>query len=145
MTCRSISRERLISCEAPMIFEVLVDPSKHAAIDGSGTVRGHVGEQSRLALGSTFIMKMRFGIPYRIKSRVYEFEEGRLIAWGHFGGHRWRYQLEPAGERTRVTETFDWSTSRLPLAIQMLGYPRRHGANMDQTLQRLAELVESTK
>lgn len=143
MARRVVSCERLISSEASVIFEILADPSRHAAIDGSGTVQGHVGEQRRLVLGSTFVMKMRFGVPYRIKSRVYEFEEGRLIAWGHWGGHRWRYELEEVGDRTRVIETFDWSTSRLPIAIQILGYPRRHRRNMEQTLQRLAKLVES--
>ena len=102
MARRVVSCERLISSEASAIFEILADPSRHAAIDGSGTVQGHVGEQRRLVLGSTFVMKMRFGVPYRIKSRVYEFEEARLIAWGHWGGHRWRYELEEVGERTRV-------------------------------------------
>jgi hypothetical protein len=144
MAYRAISSELLISAEASLIFDILADPSRHAAIDGSNTVRGHVGEQTRLALGSTFAMKMRYGIPYRIKSRVYEFEEGRLIAWGHLGGHRWRYELESTGEQTLVTETFDWSTSRLPIAIHILGYPRRHRRNMEQTLRQLAGLVEST-
>jgi hypothetical protein len=142
MAYRVVSCERLILAEASLIFDILADPSRHAAIDGSGTVQGHVGKQGRLALGSTFAMKMRFGIPYQIKSRVYEFEEGRLIAWGHLGGHRWRYELKTEGEHTLVTETFDWSTSRLPIAIQILGYPRRHRSNIEQSLERLAELAE---
>ena len=144
MAYRAVSCERLIPAEASLIFDILADPSKHAAIDGSGTVQGHVGKQGRLALGSTFAMKMRFGIPYRVKNRVYEFGEGHLIAWGNLAGHRWRYELKVEGEQTLVTETFDWSTSRLPIAIQILGYPRRHRSNMEQTLDRLAELAEST-
>ena len=144
MSSRVTSRERLISAPASVIFDVLADPSQHAAIDGSGTVQGHVGQQSRLSLGSTFAMKMRFGIPYRIKSRVLEFEENRLIAWGHLGGHIWRYELEEIGEQTLVTETFDWSTARLPLLIEVVGYPRRHNKNMERTLWRLAGLVELT-
>ena len=121
MARRSVSCERLISAEASVIFDVLVDPSQHAAIDGSDTVQGHLGQQGRLSLGSTFAMRMRLWLPYRIKSRVLEFEENRLIAWGHFGGHRWRYELRPVDEKTLVTETFDWSTSRLPLVIQAVG------------------------
>ncbi|HJL98394.1 MAG: dimethyladenosine transferase [Acidimicrobiales bacterium] len=144
MSPRVTSRERLMSAPASVIFDVLADPAQHAAIDGSGTVQGHVGKQSRLSLGSTFAMKMRFGIPYRIKSRVLEFEESRLIAWGHLGGHIWRYELEEVGDQTLVTETFDWSTSRLPLVIEILGYPRRHNKNMERTLLRLAGLVELT-
>ncbi len=144
MSPRVTSRERLMSAPASVIFDVLADPAQHAAIDGSGTVQGHVGKQSRLSLGSTFAMKMRFGIPYRIKSRVLEFEESRLIAWGHLGGHIWRYELEEVGDQTLVTETFDWSTSRLPPVIEILGYPRRHNKNMERTLLRLAGLVELT-
>ena len=143
MARRSVSCERLISAEASVIFDVLADPSQHAAIDGSDTVQGHLGQQGRLSLGSTFAMRMRLWLPYRIKSRVLEFEENRLIAWGHFGGHRWRYELRPVDEKTLVTETFDWSTSRLPLVIQAVGYPRRHLKNMERTLFRLAGLVET--
>ena len=144
MARRSVSCERLISAETSVIFDVLVDPSQHAAIDGSDTVQGHLGQQGRLSLGSTFAMRMRLWLPYRIKSRVLEFEENRLIAWGHFGGHRWRYELRPVDEKTLVTETFDWSTSRLPLVIEAVGYPRRHLKNMERTLFRLAGLVETS-
>ena len=144
MACRSVSCERLISAEASVIFDVLADPSQHAAIDGSDTVQGHLGQQGRLSLGSTFAMRMRLWLPYRIKSRVLEFEENQLIAWGHFGGHRWRYELRPVDEKTLVTETFDWSTSRLPLVIEAVGYPRRHLKNMERTLFRLAGLVETS-
>ena len=144
MARRSVSCERLISAEASAIFDVLADPSQHAAIDGSDTVQGHLGQQGRLSLGSTFAMRMRLWLPYRIKSRVLEFEENRLIAWGHFGGHRWRYELRPVDEKTLVTETFDWSTSRLPLVIEAVGYPRRHLKNMERTLFRLAGLVETS-
>jgi hypothetical protein len=144
MARRSVSCERLISAEASVIFDVLADPSQHAAIDGSDTVQGHLGQQGRLSLGSTFAMRMRLWLPYRIKSRVLEFEENRLIAWGHFGGHRWRYVLRPVDEKTLVTETFDWSTSRLPLVIEAVGYPRRHLKNMERTLFRLAGLVETS-
>ena len=144
MARRSVSCERLISAEASVIFDVLADPSQPAAIDGSDTVQGHLGQQGRLSLGSTFAMRMRLWLPYRIKSRVLEFEENQLIAWGHFGGHRWRYELRPVDEKTLVTETFDWSTSRLPLVIEAVGYPRRHLKNMERTLFRLAGLVETS-
>ena len=144
MALRSVSCERLISAEASVIFDVLADPSQHAAIDGSDTVQGHLGQQGRLSLGSTFAMRMRLWLPYRSKSRVLEFEENQLIAWGHFGGHRWRYELRPVDEKTLVTETFDWSTSRLPLVIEAVGYPRRHLKNMERTLFRLAGLVETS-
>ncbi len=58
-------------------------------------------------------MKM-FGLPYRITNRVVEFERGSKIAWCHPGKHRWRWEVAQAGDgETRVTETFDMSTSPL--------------------------------
>ena len=144
MSSRVTSRERLISAPASVIFDVLADPSQHAGIDVSESVQVHIGQRSRLSVETTFAMKMRFGFPYRIKSRVLEFEENRLIAWAHLGGHIWRYELEEVGEQTLVTETFDWSTARLPLLIEVVGYPRRHNKNMERPLWRLAGLVELT-
>ena len=89
-------------------------------------------------------MKMRFGIPYDIRNTVVEFEEDRLIAWQHFGRHRWRYELEPGEKATLVIETFDWSTSAIPLAIELMRYPKSHPAAMARTLERLEAVVTAT-
>jgi uncharacterized protein YndB with AHSA1/START domain len=140
----SVTREIEASPEA--IFDLLADPSRHGDIDGSGMVLDVRKGPERLSLGAKFGMDMKFGpLPYRISSNVVEFEENRLIAWAHFGKHRWRYELEPLddGARTRVTETFDWSTSAFPKGIELAGYPKKHPANMEATLVRLAALVES--
>ena len=53
------------------------------------------GPDRLTAVGDKFGMKMRFNgmVPYRITSTVKEFEENELIAWAHFGKHRWRYEL----------------------------------------------------
>ncbi len=140
----SVTREIEASPEA--IFDLLADPSRHGDIDGSGMVLDVRKGPERLSLGAKFGMDMKFGpLPYRVSSNVVEFEENRLIAWAHFGKHRWRYELEPldGGKRTRVTETFDWSTSAFPKGIELAGYPKKHPANMEATLVRLAALVES--
>jgi hypothetical protein len=83
------------------------------------------------------------GVPYRITNRVVEFEEGRRIAWKHFGGHVWRYVLEPQGDgsSTKVTEQFDWTTARSRLFIKLSGYPERNRKSMEKTLERLDALV----
>jgi hypothetical protein len=120
---------------------VLADPAKHGIIDGSGTVKQAKGNPQRLSLGSRFSMGMKMGIPYSTKNTVVEFEEGRLIAWQHFGKHRWRYTLEPVEGGTEVTETFDWSTARSPWFIEKMGYPEKHPANMAKTLERLDTYV----
>ena len=140
---RSVSRDRMIHAPAQNIFEVLADPSQHPVIDGSGTVRSFKGQQTRLVLGSTFAMEMKDRVPYRIKNRVFEFEENRLITWGHFGGHRWRYLLQDQPEGTLLTETFDWSTSIFPWAIELFRFPTTHPPKMEATLERIANLVES--
>ena len=63
---------------------------------------------------------MRIGAPYKILNQVVEFEEGRRIAWRHFGGHIWRYILEPLGPNaTQVTEQFDPSASRPPRVLKV--------------------------
>ena len=144
MAERVVSVSRVIKASPEAIFDVLADPARHGEIDGSGMVQNVRGESKRLELGSTFGMDMKFGpLPYRISNKVVEFDEGRLIAWAHFGGHRWRYELEPADGGTKVTESFDWSTARIPKAIELMGYPKQHPANMEATLERLATLLES--
>ena len=111
---------RVVDEPAERVFELLADPAAHALIDGSGTVRGSKAPaDTRLALGSRFGMSMKVRIPYLITNEVVEFEEGRLIAWRHFGGHRWRWRLEPVDGGTEVTETFDWSTAKSPVALDM--------------------------
>jgi len=138
---RQVSVSRFIASPPEPIFDVLADPSMHAVIDGSGTVKGSRGTKQRLVLGSKFGMTMRIGLPYVIKNTVVEYEENRLIAWRHAGGHRWRYRLEPVEGGTEVTETFDWSTARVPKGIEIMGYPRKHPAGMARTLERLDEYV----
>lgn len=142
---RSVSVTRLIKAPAETIFAVIDNPAKHPAFDGSGTVKAARVTDRHVKLGDRFGMDMKLGIPYRMTSKVVEYEANRLLAWAHFGGHRWRYRLEPVDEaNTMVTETFDWSTSRSPWFIERAGYPKRHPPNMARTLDRLATLVEQT-
>ncbi len=131
-----VSVHRVIPASPSEIFAVLSNTEGHVAIDGSGTIKGTI-EPTQLQLGSKFAMKMRIGVPYRIKNTVEEFEQDRLIAWRHFGLHRWRFRLEPAEGGTEVTETFDWSRARSRAFIERMGYPEKHPANMAKTLERL--------
>lgn len=139
---RTVSVARVIKASPSTIFDILADPAQHSEFDGSDTVRGsRDAAPQRLALGSKFGMNMRMGVPYVMASTVVEFEQDRLIAWAHFGKHRWRYELESVETGTLVTETFDWSTSIMPWFIEAVGYPTRHEASIEKTLERLNDLV----
>lgn len=131
-----VSVSKTIAATPQEIFAVLSNTAGHVAIDGSGTVRATL-DAVDLTLGTKFGMKMKMGVPYRMKSKVVEFEQDQLIAWCHFGKHRWRYQLEETDDGTTVTETFDWSTALFPKGIELMGYPKSHPANMTKTLDRL--------
>lgn len=142
MADRKVSVSRVIPAEPAAIFAVVADAAKHALIDGSGSVQhARGGESVPLTLGTKFGMDMKIGVPYRITNEVVEFEQDRLIAWRHFNGHRWRYELEPVEGGTKVTETFDWSTARIPKMIELAGYPKKHPPAMERTLERLEAVV----
>ena len=136
-----LSGSRVIHAPAEAIFDLLADPSAHPRIDGSGTVRSLATNPARLSLGARFGMNMHIVFPYRITSTVVEFEEGRRIAWRHLGGHVWRYELEPHVEGTKVTETFDGTTSRAPILLKVMGVERKHPRAIKATLERLDQLA----
>ncbi len=93
-------------------------------------------------MGATFGMDMKMGMPYRITNKVVEFEEGRVIAWRHFAGHRWRWELEPAGDgATKVTETFDWSTAPAGALYPLIGFPQRNRQAIEKSLRRLEQVL----
>jgi uncharacterized protein YndB with AHSA1/START domain len=139
---QQVSTSRVIAADRQRLFDTVADPANHPVIDGSGSVRAASGDlPARLSLGARFGMDMRMGAAYRIENEVVEFEEGERIAWRHFSGHRWRYELEDVEGGTAVTETFDWSGARAKLPLQLAGFPRRNLAAMRRTLERLDRLV----
>ncbi|GLW95771.1 SRPBCC family protein [Actinokineospora globicatena] len=141
MTEKRVSASRVVGVPAPVLFEMLADPAQHPVIDGSGSVvasRGTAGR--RLGLGDRFGMDMRIGLPYKILNTVVEFEEGTRIAWRHFFGHRWRWELRDLGDgRTEVTETFDWSTAKAGFLLVWVRFPGKNLHAIRATLDRLAE------
>ena len=143
---RIISEHVDIEAPAEVVFHILADPRQHSRIDGSGSVQNLLKGPDRLSKGATFGMDMKlFGLPYKIRNTVVEFEEDRRIAWRHFGGHRWRYVLEPTSEGTRVTESFDYSRYGLPqrLIVELAGFPQRNREGIAGTLVKLKEASES--
>ncbi len=134
-----VSATRTVSAPAQEIFDLLATPARHAEIDGSGSVREvQPGTPDRLSAGARFGMRMRIGLPYKILNEVVEFDEPTRIAWRHFGGHVWRYLLEPVDAgHTRVTEQFDASASRAPVVLALIGARSRNARAVNATLARL--------
>ncbi len=135
----TVSATAVVDASPEEVFELLRRPANHSIISGDHSVQGTTGGPERLSEGDRFGMKMKLGMPYRIRNTVVEFEENRRIAWCHPGKHRWRWELEPAGEgRTKVTETFDLSTAVFPPALKLFGYPKRHEPNVAQSVANVA-------
>lgn len=135
-----VSRSTIVPAPAHMIFDLLADPRRHGEIDGSGSIQSaQINAPERLSLNATFGMQMKIGVRYKITNTVVEFEENKTIAWRHFGGHIWRYILEPADGGTKVTEQFDWNTSKSPLILKLRKSPQDNAKSIEKTLENLVK------
>ncbi|HVA60508.1 MAG TPA: SRPBCC family protein [Mycobacteriales bacterium] len=157
MANESVSATAVINVPADVIFGVLADPAKHAAIDGTGWVREPLDSQPLTAAGQIFRMAMyhenRPDGGYQMANRVQVFDPPSAISWepGHytgdgslgFGGWIWRYDLAPAGPyKTKVTLTYDWST--VPDSLrEHIGFPPFRPDHLGNSLAHLAELATS--
>lgn len=165
MTEECISATFTVKASAEAVFDVLADPSTHPAIDGTGWVRAPVDVKRLTETGQFFRVAMYHdGHPnkdYEMVNRVEVFDRPRAIAWqpgaepkhipGHqgpddgtveFGGWVWRYDLEPVGDQTEVTLTYDWS--RVSPHKRDIEFPPFDPAHLDNSLKNLAELAERT-
>lgn len=134
----TVSATATVAATPAAVFDFLRRPANHPVISGDHTVKGVIKGPETLSDGDRFGMSMRMGVPYRVSSKVVEFEPDRLLAWCHLGGHRWRWQLEPVGaEATRVTETYDQSCAKVPLLLRVAGYPKKHEANVKASVANL--------
>ncbi len=130
---------RFVPAEPQAIFDLLADPTQHAAIDGSGSVRSSISDApQRLTLGSKFSMSMKLGVPYKVTNEVVEFDEPSLIAWQHMGRHVWRYRLRPVDGGTEVTEEFDFRPAPSAAVLKLMGALKRNANAIEATLDRLA-------
>src|SRR4051812_3237026 len=122
MTDESVSATADIDAPADVVFAVLADPTRHAAIDGTGWVCEPLDSQPLTEVGQLFRMAMYHPNhpdgSYQTINRVLVFDPPAAIAWKpgyhaddgslQFGGWFWRYDLAPAGtSTTKVTLTYD--------------------------------------
>ena len=138
------------------VFDVLANPSTHAAIDGTGWVREPVDGDRLDHVGQVFKMGMYHenhpDKHYEMANCVEVFDRPSEISWqpGQFsadtgelelGGWTWRYDLAPAGsDVTKVTLTYDWSavTAEIRDEIQFPPFEQQH---LDNSLEHLAQLA----
>jgi hypothetical protein len=148
-----VSVDRVIDAPAASLFAVVADANRHPEIDGSGALVGaKAGAPHQLALGSTFGMSMKLGVPYSMSNTVIEFEQDRRIAWqtvlsgplGRFiGGRIWRYEFEPVDGGTKVTESWDISQDKQAFFLKHGKVGQQSATSMSKTLDRLAEITEN--
>jgi uncharacterized protein YndB with AHSA1/START domain len=155
----SISVSRDIDAPPHELFKYLVRPAHHAAIDGTGMLRGTDDLQVLSGIGDVFEMKMfndEMG-EYIMENHVVQFVSDRLIAWepvlksvdkpdfqadvGKRASHRWGWELTPKrGGQSRVTEFYDLSA-----APEWLHKATKEGERwrpgMEASLANLAKLI----
>jgi uncharacterized protein YndB with AHSA1/START domain len=155
MADETVSATTIIDAPAEVIFAVLTDPTKHAAIDGTDWVREPVDSQPLTEAGQVFRMGMYHANhpdgDYQMANRVHVFDPPRAISWEpgqdagdgslRFGGWIWRYDLALAGpSETRVTLSYDWSA--VPGFLrQHIGFPPFPPDHLRNSLAHLAGLI----
>jgi len=138
---RKIARAAEVNAPAAELFEIVADPRRHHELDGGGTVQSAITSPDRLSADAKFSVQMKqYGVPYKITSKVIDFEDGRVVEWQHPLGHSWRWEFKPLTDSaTLVTETFDYS--RLGGAkvngLKWFGAFKHNAASIEATLRQL--------
>lgn len=136
----SVSATATVEASPAEVFDFLRRPANHSIISGDGSVTRSTAGPEVLSMGDKFGMAMKIGLPYRIRNTVVELEEGQRIAWCHPGKHRWRWEVEAAGEgRAKITETFDMSTAVFPPALRLVGFPKKHLPNVAKSVANVRD------
>jgi uncharacterized protein YndB with AHSA1/START domain len=83
--CEPVSATATISASAETVFAVLADPSRHAAVDGTGRVRDSLDGQRLTGSGQIFRITMYHENhpdgSYEMANLVLAFEPPRVISW----------------------------------------------------------------
>lgn len=144
---QSITVSRWVDAPPERVFMLLSDPDRHPDLDASGTVRASRTHLAITEVGDVFAMDMHgedMG-DYVVHNTVVAYEEDRVLGWapastdGTPGGQTWTYVLEPEGDGTRVTHTYDWSQVTLERLLPYL--PVVDATGLAASLDLLAEAL----
>ena len=141
---RIVSAQIVIDAPPEVIFDIVIQPRRHAEIDGSQSVQGVIEGPVRLALGDRFKVRMRIRVNYWVTNTVLESEPSRRITWAHLLGNRWTYELTPLDSGgTLVRETNNmraagWRASLSPLSRN----PGASQRSIAKSLVRLKAIAE---
>ena len=145
---KSITVSRWVDAPPERVFMLLSDPDRHPDIDASGTVRSSRTHLAITEAGDVFAMEMHgedMG-DYVVHNTVVTYEEDRVLAWapasadGTPGGQTWTYVLDPEGDGTRVTHTYDWSQVTMERLLPYL--PVVDATGLAASLDLLAAALE---
>lgn len=146
----TIAAETVIRASAADIYAFIADPSRHAELDGGGSVRQlAAGATTELTVGDTFTQKMFLGIPYRMSPVVVRAQKNRAITWQlPAARHTWAWDIFDNGNGTvTVRETWDATDARIgsrkasPL-FRVAGVFRRNRKNIALSLAKLHRTFE---
>jgi uncharacterized protein YndB with AHSA1/START domain len=150
----AITVQRDIPAPAKDLFEVLTNPANHAALDGSGFIRGVDHADRITATGQKFRMNMsgdHMGGDYQTDNLVTGYLADKLLAWkpapagSEPPGWEWLWELEAQGPgTTSVRLTYDWHQVDDPDLLKRLHFPLVSEDQMEASLAHLAEAVSGT-
>jgi Polyketide cyclase / dehydrase and lipid transport len=158
MTNDTVSAIATIEASAAAVFAVLADPTRHAAIDGTGWVRESLDGHHLTEAGQIFRMAMYHNHHpngnYEMANKIQVFDPPHAIAWEpgrdlagdgnlQFGGWVWRYDLTPVDQsKTQVRLSYDWSAVPEHLR-EHIQFPPFNSDHLDNSLTHLAEIAAS--
>ena len=139
-----VTASRHVKAPVETVFELIADPARQPSWDSNDNLSRADEGQRVHAVGDVFIMHNTSG---KVKeNHIVAFEEGRTIAWAPADagqeptGHIWRWDVEPDGEGSIVTHTYDYSGQTHPGRIE-------YGRNLQPeallgSIDRLAAVAE---
>lgn len=148
---KKLTVSRSIPVTTEVIFDFLTLPANHVENDSTGTVVSVKHGDRISATGQVFSMNMNaemMGGDYVMENHVTAFLKNKMVGWQPAqegkepGGWEWLYELEPEGDGTLVTLTYDWSKVTDPAITHI--FPAFPKEKLEESLNNLAAAVSGS-